>query len=144
MLMIIGDMNAKVGADNINCDRAMGKHGCGEINDDGERLVDFCLNNNCVISGTIFQDKSIHKLTWRSPDGTTFNQIDHFIVNNKWCRSLEDISTYRGADANSGHYLVMATMKLKRRRAIPQGQYRKQLNFAKLKCTTPAKSFSWT
>ena len=47
LLMIIGDMNAKVGADNTNCDRAMGKHGCGVINDNGERLVDFCLNNDC-------------------------------------------------------------------------------------------------
>ena len=33
--MITGDMNAKVGADNTKCDRAMGKHGCGVINDNG-------------------------------------------------------------------------------------------------------------
>jgi len=89
--MIIGDMNAKVGADNTNCDRAMGKHGCGEINDNGERLVGFWLNNNCVIGGTIFPHKSIRKLTLRSPDGTTVNQIEHFIVNNKWHRSLQGV-----------------------------------------------------
>ena len=29
MLLIIGDMNAKVGSENSNCERAMGKHGCG-------------------------------------------------------------------------------------------------------------------
>lgn len=39
MLMIIGDMNAKVGTDNANCHRAMGKHRCGDINDNGEHLV---------------------------------------------------------------------------------------------------------
>lgn len=27
----------------------MGKHGCGNIEDNGERLVDLCLNNNCVV-----------------------------------------------------------------------------------------------
>ena len=48
-----------------NCDRAMGKHGCGEINDNGERLVDFYLNNN-VIGATIVPHKNIHKFIWRS------------------------------------------------------------------------------
>ena len=87
MPMITGDMNAKVGADNANCDRAMGKHGCGEINDNGERLIGFCLNETCEIGGTIPPHRNIHRLTWRSPHGTTVNQIDHFIVNKKWRRS---------------------------------------------------------
>ena len=31
-----------------NCEDVMGKHDCDNINDNGERLVDFYLNNNCV------------------------------------------------------------------------------------------------
>ncbi|XP_056009526.1 craniofacial development protein 2-like [Ostrea edulis] len=68
MMLMIGDLNAKVGADNTDCKRSMGKHGCGIRNDNGERLIDFCLNNNLVIGGTIFPHKDIHKLTWKSPD----------------------------------------------------------------------------
>ena len=83
MLLIMGDMNAKVGADNTDCDRAMGKHGCGVMNDNGERLIGFCLENNCVIGGTIFPHRNIHKLTWKSPDGSTVNQIDHILINGK-------------------------------------------------------------
>ena len=30
------------------------------------KFVNFCLNNNCVIGGTIFQHKEIHNLTWKS------------------------------------------------------------------------------
>ena len=41
MLLIMGDINAKGGPDNSNCEAAMGKHGCGSVNDNGERLVDF-------------------------------------------------------------------------------------------------------
>ena len=90
--MIIGDMNAKVEADSTNCYRAIRKHGCGEIKDKGERLIVFCLNNNCIIVGTIFLHRNIHKNTWRSPYGTTVNQIDHFIV--KWHKSLQDVRTF--------------------------------------------------
>ncbi|XP_048743177.2 craniofacial development protein 2-like [Ostrea edulis] len=116
MLLMMGDLNAKVGADNTDCERSMGKHGCGIRNDNGERLIDFCLNNNLVIGGTIFPHKDIHKLTWKSPDGRTTNQIDHMIINNKWRRSLYDVKVYRGADVNGDHYLLKATIKLKLRR----------------------------
>ena len=84
MLLLTGDMNAKVGTDNSNYERVMGRHGCGVRNDNGERLADFCMSNNLVIGGTIFPHKDIHKLTWKSPDGRTINQIDHIIINGKW------------------------------------------------------------
>ena len=63
----MGDMNAKIGSDNTDRERVMGSQGCGTINNNGERLVNFCLNN-CVIDGTIFQHKYFHKLIWKSPD----------------------------------------------------------------------------
>ena len=108
MLLLMGDMNAKVGSDNNDRERVMGSQGCETINNNGERLVNVCLNNNCVIGGTIFQHKDIYKLTWKSPDGKTVNQIDHVVINNKWRRSLNDVHTCRGADAGSDHYLVMS------------------------------------
>ena len=120
MLLIIGDMNAKVGSENSSCERAMGKHGCGVMNDNGERLVDFCLNNNYVIGGTIFAHRDIHKLTWKSPDGRTSNQIDHIIINEKWRRSLQDVRVCRGADIYSDHYLVTARVKFKLHKVVPE------------------------
>ena len=90
----------------------MYSQGCGTINNNGERLVNFCLNNSYAIGGTIFQHKDIHKLTWKSPDGNTVNQIDHVVINNKWRRSLKDVHTCRGAHAGSDHYLVMSGLKL--------------------------------
>ena len=111
VLLIMGDMNAKTGSDNTDRERAIGREGCGIINDNGEKFVNFCLNNNCVIGGTIFQHKEIHKLTWKSPDGRTVNQIDHVVINYKWRRSLKDVHTCRGADAGSDHYLVVSRLK---------------------------------
>ncbi len=103
VLLLTGEMNAKVGTDNSNNERAMGRYGCGERNNNGECLVDFCTNKNLVIGGTIFPHKNIHKLTLQSPDGRTINQVDHIIINGKWHRSLQDVRAYRGADAYSDH-----------------------------------------
>ena len=141
MLLIIGDMNAKVGSENSNCERAMGKHGCGMMNDNGERRVDFCLNNNRVIGGTIFADRDIHKLTWKSHDGRTSNQIDHIIINGKWRRSLQDVRVCRGADIYSDHYLVTARIKLKLHKVVPESERRKQLDVTRLACPVTKQEF---
>ena len=42
----------------------------------GRGLCDFGSANGLVITGTIFPHKEIHKLTWRSPDGRTHENIN--------------------------------------------------------------------
>lgn len=63
VLLILGDLNAKVVTNNEGKEFTMGKHGCGVINKNSSRLVDFCQENKLIIGGTIFQHKNIHKLT---------------------------------------------------------------------------------
>lgn len=48
-------------------ERVMGRHGIGSINENREKLKEFCDFNEMLITGTIFQHKEIHKLTWVSP-----------------------------------------------------------------------------
>ena len=43
----------------------MEKFGVGVMNDNGERLCEFCSANGLIITGTMFSRKDIHKLTWR-------------------------------------------------------------------------------
>ena len=45
-------------------------------NDNGARLLDFCVAHQLIIGGTLFQHKELHKGTRRSPNGRTVNQID--------------------------------------------------------------------
>ena len=132
MLLIIGDLNSKVGSDNLSNERVIGTHGCGITNENGERLI-FCAANNYVIGGIIFAHRTIHKLTWRSPDGKTSNQIDHVIINGKWRRSLLDVRVCSGADIFSDHHLVHAVIRLKLRKFHSSTQNRKHLDIAKLK-----------
>ena len=120
ILIVMGDLNAKVGADNVGYESCMGQEGVGERNDNGQRFADLCLENGLVIGGTIFQHKTIHKLTWVSPDGRTSNQIDHIAINQKWRRSMKDVRAVRGADAGSDHHLVLCKLQLKLKRTKRQ------------------------
>ena len=88
LLVVMGDLNAKVRNNNTNRREVMPTFGTGIMNDSGERLCDFCSANGFVITGTNFPHKNIHKLTWGSPDGRTVNQIDHVLVNGNMRTSI--------------------------------------------------------
>ena len=122
--LILGGFKAKVGRNNEHRENIMGKESVGDANENGERLINFCGENGMVIGGTLFQHKKIHKMTWKSPDGRTENQIDHILINNKWRNSLQDVRVKRGADIGSDHYLLVGKIKLKLRKARI-GQIRK-------------------
>nr|KAG5710457.1 hypothetical protein BaRGS_022275 [Batillaria attramentaria] len=113
MLILMGDLNAKMGCDNTNREREMGKHGMGDMNENGEHLADFCAFNELTIGGTLFPHRHCHKVTWVSPDHRTENQIDHVIVRQRWRSSLQDVRARRGADIGSDHHLVVAKLKMK-------------------------------
>jgi hypothetical protein len=61
----MGDLDAKVGGDNDSYEKVMGRHDCGNMNENDEYFIEFCGNNSMFIGGTLFQDK-IRKLTWVS------------------------------------------------------------------------------
>lgn len=49
-MLITGDMNAKVGDENSEYERVMGRHRPGERNGNGERLCEMCDMNKLVIT----------------------------------------------------------------------------------------------
>ena len=111
IIMVMGDFNAKIGSDNKGLETVMGREGVGERNDNGERFVDFCVSNQLVIGGSVFQHKRIHKATGVSQDSVTENQIDHICINRKFRRSLQDVRVRRGADVASDHHLLVSHVK---------------------------------
>lgn len=57
----MGDFNARVGSKNKNRERFMVQHRTGEPNDNGERFIGLCEEND-LIGGTLFAHKTIYKL----------------------------------------------------------------------------------
>ena len=116
MTLMMGDFNAKIGADNTGYDDIMATQGLGVMNENDERFADLCALNQLVIGGSIFPHKRIHKATWRSPDHITGNQIDHICISRKFRRSWRDVRVMRGADVSSDHHLLETTVKLRLKR----------------------------
>jgi hypothetical protein len=66
-----------------------------------------------VVGSTTFPHKKIHLATWRSPDGTTNNQIYHILNDARHKNNVMDVKTYEAANADSEHYLVIARLRVK-------------------------------
>jgi hypothetical protein len=61
----------------------------------------------------MFLHRNIHKYTWTSPDGKTHNQIDHILVDRRRHSNVLEVRSYRAADCDTEHYLVVAKVREK-------------------------------
>jgi len=56
----------------------------------------------------MFPHRNIHKYTWTPSDGKTQNKIDHILIERRWRSSILDARSFREADCDTDHYLVVA------------------------------------
>jgi len=131
-LYVTGDQNAKLGSENEGYERNMGKFDLGERNENREKFLDFCVNNDITVRGTMLKHINIHTGTWKSPDRRTKNQIDKIVTNNKWRSSLLDLRAYSEADEGSDHYMIIAKIRLKLRAAKKEEQKIRRFDILKL------------
>ena len=64
----------------------------------------------------MFPHRNFHKYTWTSPDGQTHKKIDHILIDRRRHSSIIDVRSFRGADCDTDHCLVVA--KIRERLAV--------------------------
>ena len=105
-VIILGDLNAQIGKENIYRS-VSGLHTLhNETNNNGQMLCEFAITNNLKIMSTQFEHKRIHKGTWMAPDKITLNQIDHMLISKNKSELIEDVRTKRGPNIDSDHFLL--------------------------------------
>jgi len=75
-LIVLGDFNARSGPDSTIWGNVMGKHGVGNINSNGHRLLRLCSEFDLIVTNTLFQLKHKHKTTWMHPHQDWFDSND--------------------------------------------------------------------
>jgi hypothetical protein len=54
---------------------------------------------------------AFHLQTWHSPDGHTFNQIDHCLIDGRTFSDVKDVMARMGANIDSDHMLVVIKLE---------------------------------
>ena len=79
-VIILGDFNDKIGTYQPLWKDTMGKLGIDDINECGERLLQFCITNELFVANIVFPHKSSIKWTWNHLDGVHKSMINDIIV----------------------------------------------------------------
>jgi endonuclease/exonuclease/phosphatase family metal-dependent hydrolase len=111
MKILVGDFNAKLGREDI-FKLLIGNESLHEAsNDNGVRVVNFVTSKNLIVKSTIFRHRDIHKHTWTSPDDATHNRINHVLIHKRRHTNILDVRSFRGADCDTDHCLVVAKLR---------------------------------
>ncbi|XP_029638786.1 craniofacial development protein 2-like [Octopus sinensis] len=109
---LMGDFNARVGADHQAWPNCFGQFGLGKINENGQRLLEFCTNNNLCIANTFYNGKDQHKVSWCHPRSGHWHQIDFVIVRKNDVDTVKQTRSFYSAHCNTDHPLVIAKVKM--------------------------------
>jgi hypothetical protein len=134
MKILLGEFHAKVGKEDIFIP-IIGKESLHLIsNVNGVGLANFATSKNLRVKSTMFPHRNIHKYTWTSPDEKHHNQIDHILVDRRRHSNVLDVRSFRSADCDRDHYLVVAKVKyrLAVNKQISQRSHMEGFNLKKL------------
>ncbi|KAL4083714.1 hypothetical protein QTP88_029030 [Uroleucon formosanum] len=110
--ILLGDLNAKCGKEE-HFRPIIGSESVHDTSNENElRVISFAASKDMIISSTTFPHKDINKITWKSPDGKTANQIDHVLIQKRFRSCIIDVRSFRGPDCDTDHFLVLGTLRI--------------------------------
>ena len=119
-LTLLGDFNARVGADHEAWKDCLGSFGVGRLNDNGQRMLELCSAHGLCVTNTFFDTKMAHRTSWRHPRSGHWHQLDLVCVRRKHLSDTLNTRAYHSADCNTDHSLVLSKIRLSPKRIHSQ------------------------
>lgn len=111
-VFILGDFNARVGRDSEAWPDVLGPHGTGNMNENGQRLLELCCQFSLRVMSTYFQGSERSKVTWQHPRSKQWHQLDHVLSRRSTHNFIRHVRSLHSADCNSDHALVRCKILL--------------------------------
>ena len=103
-LVLMGDLNGRVGRDVETWGEVIGRHGEATQNDYGRRFLGSCTTNGLTIMNGHFEHKEIYKHMWECRDHGLRTITDYLAVQKDLRPAVADVKVVQGAEAGSDHY----------------------------------------
>ena len=106
-LVFLGDFYARVGTNHNVWAGVIGRHGLGNANSSGIRLLNLCSEFCLVITNTLFQQRNQRKATWMHP----MSMLDYVITRSRDVGDVLLTRVMRGAECWTDHRLVTSNFR---------------------------------
>lgn len=141
-ILLLGDFNARVGQDDRIWKGVLGRHGIGQTNSNGMRLLTLCSEHDLTITNTIFQQKNKYKTSWMHPRSKHWHLLDYVIMRRCDIRDVLITRAMRGAECWTDHRMIMTKIFMRVRPPMrKRGPNERRLNCARLQDTTSRNEF---
>ena len=82
-----------------------------ENNENGKRLIRFATSRSVVIATTFFNTRIYIGITCRTPEGRSFSQVDHLLIDLRHASHLMDVRSHRYGNVDSDHFFIVSRIR---------------------------------
>ncbi|XP_055873309.1 craniofacial development protein 2-like [Biomphalaria glabrata] len=127
-VFLLGDFNAQVGRNHSSWSTCIGEFGLRQMNDNGQRLLEFCSCHKLCVTNTYYEGPDENKYTWIHHNPKASNiQIDLCLIRHEHLKTL--IETKSIPMDKKDHLMVTCHVNLSSQNEIKPFFYEPLLNF---------------